>query len=189
MQCDACGSDDSLFVVVSGISHGETRLCRVCALEKGYAFNEGEAALPHVDSILDTFERLDEPVEAEAACPECGMARELLAVAGSLGCPVCVQIFRHQFLMARKRRGLPAGYAGKVPRNLARCIGRPDPGLDTDAPVHTKSATVLIPGAFDGSRLLADMESAVLAEDFEKAALLRDRLGSVRKSGYPHHEA
>lgn len=189
MRCDVCGSSDSLFVVVSGNSQGETRLCRVCALEKGYHFNEGVVALPQVDSILDQLDKLDKEVDSEASCPDCGMGQDQLVGAGRLGCPSCVKVFRRQFLMARKRRGLPAGYAGKIPRSGSAGATSPEAGMEKQAAPEAVSSAFPLPEKLDGSRLLADMESAVLAEDFEKAALLRDRLGSVRISGNPDNEA
>ena len=178
MRCDACGSGDSLFVVVSRDSQGETRLCRVCAIKKGYLSDEGVTAMPQLDSILDQLETTDKPTETEIYCPECRMGLTQLVEAGRLGCPSCVQVFRRQFLLARKRRGLATGYAGKIPRSFGAGAATADLGQG------------ILPssGAFVGSRLLADMESAVLAEDFEKAALLRDRLGSIRINGNADHD-
>jgi len=182
MRCDGCGSGDSLFVVVSGNPQGETRLCRICALEKGYLDNEGVAALPRLDSILD---QLDKPVETEAICPDCGMDQEQLVGAGRLGCPACVRVFRRQFLLARKRRGLPAGYAGKLPRDLTAEYAGPKAGPKGAALPEAGEGSFPISRTLEGSRLLADMETAVLAEDFEKAAMLRDRLGAARTDGKP----
>lgn len=178
MRCDACGSSDSLFVVVSRDSQGETRLCRVCAIKKGYLSDEGLAAVPQMDSILDQLETLDQPTETEACCPECKMGLNQLVETGRLGCPTCVQVFRRQFLLARKRRGLAAGYAGKIPKSLGAGV----------AAVGRGQGILPSSGTLVGSRLLADMESAVLAEDFEKAALLRDRLGSIRINGNADHD-
>jgi protein-arginine kinase activator protein McsA len=165
MRCDACGSGDSLFVVVNENSQAETRLCRSCALEKGYLSADGGAARPQLDSILG---QIDNTGDIEESCPDCGMGSEQLAGSGRLGCPGCIQVFRRQYILARKRRGLPAGYAGKVPRVFA------GPAL-VQGPVP-------LTGPPECARLLADIESAVLAEDFEKAAFLRDRLGSVSGS-------
>jgi protein arginine kinase activator len=166
MRCDACGAGDSLFVVVSGTSRTETRLCRACALEKGYLSDDGEATLPQLDSILG---QMDAAGEAGESCPVCGMGSEELVGSGRLGCPDCIKNFRRQYMLARKRRGLSAGYSGKVPRNFAgQAAGR---------------GGIPLIGAPDSSRLLADIESAILAEDFERAALLRDQLGSVSGNG------
>jgi protein arginine kinase activator len=166
MRCDACGAGDSLFVVVSGNLRTETRLCRACALEKGYLSNDGEATLPQLDSILG---QMDQAGEAGESCPDCGMGPQELERSGRLGCPGCIQSFRRQYILARKRRGLISGYAGKVPCDFAgTAAGR--------------SAVPLMVTP-ESSRLLADIESAILAEDFERAALLRDQLGSVSSSG------
>jgi protein-arginine kinase activator protein McsA len=184
MSCDACGSGDSLFVVVSGNSQGETRLCKVCAREKGYLSDEGQTALPQLDSILD---QLEKPVETEACCPECGMGLEDLVESGRLGCPGCVQVFKRQFLLARKRRGLGTGYAGRIPKRLTTgtaSLETPlESSLDGAEPATAGQASFQSPESLMGSRLLADMESAVFAEDFEKAAKLRDCLGSIRING------
>jgi protein-arginine kinase activator protein McsA len=143
-----------------------------------------------MDTILDQLDQPDKPVESGTSCPVCGMSKDQLVVAGSLGCPFCVQTFRHQFLLARKRRGLPAGYAGKVPLSLAASPGSFPGGQGRGAQPESSPAASLLPcSALEGSRLLADMESAVLAEDFEKAAMLRDRLGSAKNNGYTGNDA
>jgi protein-arginine kinase activator protein McsA len=162
MRCDACGAGDSLFVMVSGISRTETRLCRACAIEQGYLADDGESTLPQLDFILG---QTDAPGDAGDSCPDCGMGSEELVGSGRLGCPGCIQYFRRPYLLSRKRRGLAVGYAGKVPRDFA--------GLASG------QGAVPVKGTLESSRLLADIESAVLAEDFEKAAFLRDRLGTV----------
>jgi protein-arginine kinase activator protein McsA len=208
MRCDACGSGDSLFVVVSGNSQGEIRLCQVCALEKGYLSDEGLEVLPQLESILGQLDRQDPPVEAEPVCPLCGMGQEQLVAAGRLGCPGCVQAFKRQFLLARKRRGLPSGYAGRIPRGFAIGAAKVETGLKRhpaqdavqdavqntaldkshEAAQEAAQVTAPIMATLESSRLLADIESAVLAEDFEKAALLRDRLDSGRGYGKPDNE-
>ncbi|OHD76569.1 MAG: hypothetical protein A3J97_08815 [Spirochaetes bacterium RIFOXYC1_FULL_54_7] len=180
MRCDVCGSDDSLFVVVSDNSQGEVRLCRACALEKGYLSDDGEAASPQLDSILD---QLDKPEDAEGACPHCGMGQEQLTGSGRLGCPACVTAFRRQYLLARKRRGLPVGYAGKVPRDYSARLP-PAYSATLTGPETDPGASPGL-GTLRNSQLLADIESAVLAEDFERAAFLRDRLGSASTGGKP----
>ncbi len=179
MRCDACGAGDSLFVVVSGNSQGETRLCKACALEKGYLADDGGAALPQLESILDQF---DNEGETGESCPHCGMEPAQLSGSGRLGCPACVQAFRRLYLLARKRRGLPVGYAGKVPRNFA---SEPGAALIGNLVPATGSGIAPFGGSSGSSQLLADIESAVLAEDFEKAAFLRDCLGVAKSGGKP----
>jgi protein-arginine kinase activator protein McsA len=117
------------------------------------------------------------------------MPQEQLSGAGRLGCPACVQTFKRKFLLARKRRGLPAGYAGKVPRGFSTLSAGLETGLDPETAPEAGQDSLLLHGALESSRLLADIESAILSEDFEKAALLRDRLGSVRIKGNADNDA
>lgn len=182
MHCDCCGSSDSLFIVVSGNARSEARLCRVCALKKGYLSEEGQVALPQLDFLLEGTGGLEESPETPTHCPVCNMAQEELIRKGLLGCPSCVQVFRHQFLLARKRRGQAFGYAGRIPRRL---LARPREGqLGSQEQVAMKIDRSGLPkDRLEGADLLAAIESAVLAEDFESAALLRDRFGSGEING------
>lgn len=82
------------------------------------------------------------------------------------------------------------GYAGKTPRGVAAGLAGPagpETGLEGDAENRQGDCPFL--EAREGSQVLADMETAVLAEDFERAAFLRDRLGSVRTGGKPDNVA
>jgi protein-arginine kinase activator protein McsA len=109
------------------------------------------------------------------------MGQEQLVGFGRLGCPMCVQVFKRQYLLARKRRGLPGGYAGRIPHACMADPKKVEPGLDGEPSV--RQGVFLAPEAHGSSQLLADIESAVLVEDFEKAAFLRDCLASSRVKG------
>ena len=132
---------------------------------------KGDIASTQLDSILN---QLNKPTKTEEICPVCGMTREQLETSELLGCQSCLRVFKRQYAMARKRRGIAPGYMGKIPRLslYSPAVGvLKEPGMT--ATLGTESS-----GAFNCSSILAEIQSAVLAEDFERAALLRDSLGS-----------
>jgi protein arginine kinase activator len=198
MRCDGCGSSDSLYVVLSGMAQGEIRLCRICALQRGYLSEGGDAVVPQIDSILEQVDSQTGLTESGIICPKCRLTQEQLLETGLLGCPACVESLRRQYLAARKRRGAPAVYAGKIPQGW-RAFSVVAESSETILQKSDESAAMCLSSpqcvpfkalpVDDGERfqLLADIEAAVLAEDFEKAALLRDRLGLAQDNGKLRH--
>jgi len=73
-----------------------------------------------------------------------------LSSAGRLGCARCVPSFRKELSMLWRRAGRPARYAGKVPSG--------------------RSGTDALAG------LRRELSAALEAEDFERAAAVRDEL-------------
>lgn len=96
----------------------------------------------------------DEAEPGAARCPRCGLDAESLRRHGRLGCPACVGALRRELVAQWRRGGRAVPYAGKVPGSLPR---EPAPEART---------------------LRAELAAAVAAEDFERAAALRDALRS-----------
>jgi len=88
--------------------------------------------------------------DPEPACPGCGMPVSELSSAGRLGCARCVPSFRKELSLLWRRAGRPARYAGKVPSG--------------------RSGTDALAG------LRRELSAALEAEDFERAAAVRDEL-------------
>lgn len=88
-------------------------------------------------------------------CPACAWTLERLRSTGRLGCPECARTFRREVDAILRRAGRVNRYEGRVPARAA--------GLGTDA-------------AQSGGNLAASLEKAIVSEDFELAARIRDRL-------------
>lgn len=103
----------------------------------------------------DCLAKLGDEAESVASrCPRCGLDAESFRSQGRLGCPACVGSLRRELIAQWRRGGRAASYAGKVPGSGPRA---PSPEAET---------------------LRAELAAAVAAEDFERAAALRDLLRS-----------
>jgi len=160
MRCDLCGSEDDVFLIRRDGSGDEARLCRSCAAAYGEAsygaVGRGAADVEggHPDARLEAFfgDLGDEPAPGPSpvTCPGCGLGRSEFLATGVLGCVRCVPTFRRDLASLRRRGGHGAPYAGKVPTGLGPAEGR--------------------------EGLAAALRAAIIDEDFERAAELRDRL-------------
>lgn len=152
MRCDVCGSADSVFFIRPDGADGEIRLCRSCAIERGYA-TPGEGIGARLDAMAS------EDASAGRRCPSCGWTDERLKATGRLGCPSCYAAFRRDLEARARKAGRSVKYEGRVPRRGA-IAGSEKP---TDASIGNAA-------------LAEELEAALLAEDFETAAAIRDRL-------------
>jgi len=148
MRCDVCGSSDSVFFIKPDGYGGELRMCRACAVARGYA-SAGDGLGARLDSMMS-----DDGSPATDTCPACGWTAALLRSSGRLGCAGCVAVFRREILASIQRAGGRIPYDGKVPRGGG--VREPD-------------GTSL-------SSLSSSLELAIAEEDFEAAAAIRDRI-------------
>jgi len=155
MRCDACGSIDSVFFIKPDGTGGELRLCRRCALARGYAVGG--------DGVLGAAAEPEPGDGPEPACGECGWTAERLRATGKLGCPACAATFRSLVSAMLARAGARGSYDGKVPRASPS-------SRDADG---SRAAMAL------------SLERAVAEEDFETAASIRDRLRAAAAKARP----
>jgi len=156
MRCDVCGSSDNIFFIKPDASGGELRMCRSCAVTRGYA-SEGEGLGARLDSLLN-----EDTGHSTGTCASCGWTAAMIRSSGRLGCPDCVQSFRREIMTVLKRAGSHGPYEGKVPR---RIFGTSD---------ESSRAT-----------LTTALELAIQSEDFEQAAAIRDRLQAGSRGSVP----
>jgi protein arginine kinase activator len=158
MKCDLC--DKEAVVHLTQVVNGEMKevhLCEEHAVEQGIDLNSPI-------SITDILMGLSGPQKSIAselslACPRCGMAREEFRKTGRLGCPDCYKTFMAELTMAVKAMHHSGQHLGKIPERE---------GVQTR--VKSKIA-----------RLQQDLEAAIVREDFEKAAKLRDQIKKYRE--------
>jgi protein arginine kinase activator len=99
-----------------------------------------------------------EGIASDRECPVCSWSAERLKSTGRLGCPECARSFRRDVDAILRRAGRVSTYEGRVPDRMTR------PGAD---------------GEPDPARLSESLDAAILAEDFESAASIRDVLKDV----------
>lgn len=174
MKCQICGRDDAS-VHVLDIRGGRRRnlwLCLGCARElnpgtgpAGEEPDEGEERPGNdpgagedglVSFMGHSFAAAasEEAPSGEASCPACGYTLSLFARSNRLGCAQCYEFFRPRLQSMLGRFHRHASHLGKVPRQAGAAA----------SPV----AEIM--------RLRVALEKAIVAEDFEEAARLRDRI-------------
>jgi protein arginine kinase activator len=169
--CQACGHRPAVveFIQVTGNERREMALCRECALSVG------------MRAQVEAFQRLSQlligqqspmaaiPDDIRAAmhvkCNGCGMLFEEFVQTGLLGCPQCYHDF-HEYLqpVLRRMHGvIKQTVEGEEPRKM---------------PLHETGHHVEEPetAAMTREHLEMELNLALLEEDYERAAAIRDRL-------------
>ncbi len=169
MRCDICGSGDSIFFIRPDGYGGELRMCRACALARGFASGDASADTSGMSSAVASGDvsggggnspgpehaRDDASAQQKTTCPDCGWTQTLIRSSGRLGCAGCVTVFRREIYSAIQRAGGRVPYDGKVP------------GAGRDVDCSSLAS------------LSSSLELAIASEDFEAAAAIRDRIRAI----------
>ena len=160
MTCQRCSDEASVHLTerVDG-ERRETHLCGRCAREVGIAPPETPPRLG-LDAVVQGLivAHVGELVGdlAERSCPDCGVKFMQFRAEGRLGCPADYDVFREGLLPLIARQHGATRHVGKAPRRT-RPIG--NSGAD-----RTRL------------RARAELRDAIVLEDYERAARLRDQL-------------
>lgn len=159
MKCDRCNKPAVVHEVTvrDGIKK-ELHLCEHHAMEAGIVL-PGQQPINQLLSqfvISQTAKPAAKPVTK--SCPGCGLSFAQFRQSGRLGCAECYQTFEKELsgLIERAQNG-GTHHTGKSPKRAGTSIDR----------------QLLI------QRLVRELDHAVAAEQYERAALLRDRLQSM----------
>jgi protein arginine kinase activator len=140
----------------------DLNLCRECAEKRGFHSPLEGKAFPLAEflaSILDQSLQKVPPELKESKCSVCRIGYSDFVKSGRLGCGNCYKIFRPQLKdLLRKIHGSDV-HRGKIP----------GAGEDVMKPVREQR------------RLQEQLKKAVEAEDFEKAARIRDRIKALER--------
>ncbi len=161
MTCDLCDKPAVVHEVIlrNGVKQ-ELHLCEDHAEAQGYAL----PGQPPLEKILQQFVMASEPKGSGGgssssspalSCDECGLTLTDFRRSGVLGCPACYEAFARALggIIQRAQNG-GTHHVGRAPRRQGASVDR----------------QLMI------GRLVKDLEDAVAAEEFERAAELRDRL-------------
>lgn len=162
MKCDNCGSDDAVVHLTQIVNNEMStfHLCERCAAEKGLEATPEPLTFPLTDFLAQMGETpgsSPEPVQGQQ-CSFCGLTFGDFRETGRLGCPQCYTSFESHI------RGLLRRIHGGT-QHMGKVYLPPDP-----------TATEM------GKRLEVlrrKLQRAVEAEDFERAARLRDEIRTL----------
>jgi len=161
MRCQACKQRPAT-VHLTEIIAGEKRekhLCDECAVGEGITGKNPKVMNDLMAKFIESQQSVREV--AKLACPDCGMTFLQFRKSGLLGCPRDYQVFREPLLslLERAHEGHQE-HVGKVPGD------RDNKG---------KRQHELL-------RLKEDLDRAIAAEEYERAALLRDKINGLEKA-------
>ena len=158
--CDLCGKNEAKLKVRQMEKDGkvrEIRVCPECAQEKG--FSEAEKIRTNAAEVLAEMRKNVAKEDSELVCLRCKMTFADFKRKGRLGCAACYESFRPKLEpLIRRMQGATrhVGRSAKAGHNPAR----------------EKMAV---------EHLREQLQGAIAAEDYEKAADLRDRLDRAEK--------
>lgn len=155
MLCDFCKKQQAT-IFLSQIFKGEIiklDLCEACAKKLQVTDVQGVA----VNELVNKIRLLQEESsrDAECLCPACGMALNDVKQGGQLGCPDCYRAFSKELIAIFEDNQKALKHVGKSPRRA----------LDAVRASRKLSLEV-------------ELQAAIEAEDFKKAADLRDKLSA-----------
>lgn len=170
MQCDFCDSKATVFFtqIIEGVAR-KSNLCDTCAAGQGVTdpdgFLLGDIPLPPgaQDDAADTpgeKSAARPPMDDKTCCPGCGFAFDDLKKTGRLGCSECYRFFRSEIRhnLAGMHKG--TSHSGRVPEGMLEAF-------------QTRQQLEV---------LEKEMAEAIGAEDYEKAAALRDQISQLQET-------
>ena len=154
MQCDVCKTKEAT-VFLTQIVEGKMQkvnLCESCSKEKGVNDPTGFALADLLLGLGSAQEIEKNP--AATKCPVCGFTQADFKKTGRLGCSACYGVFKDALTGMLKNMHKGPTHTGKTPESFrkARKFGDAMKGLQKS------------------------LEQAVAAEEYERAADLRDQI-------------
>ncbi|MEC7834305.1 MAG: UvrB/UvrC motif-containing protein [Gemmatimonadota bacterium] len=158
--CDNCGSKPAT-VNLTQIENNEMssyHLCEDCAAQKGLEATTEPSSSPLPDFLAQIGDEPREEEDSDNECSFCGLMFAAFRETGRLGCPHCYETFE-----AHLRRLLRRVHGGT--KHVGKIYLPPDP---TVSEIEKQMEA-----------LRRRLNRAVEAEDFERAAELRDQMRSL----------
>lgn len=173
MNCERCKNKKAtLFYADEG--GGRHALCASCGAVRDKLGNSGNAPEPDVTEIFipplsltlktELFIPMLAPRElSDKICPGCGTTATALAENGIMGCPCCYSTFFEMIPIKNQILSAGGSVRGRMPYMVRQKIER----------------------AAELSRLSEELRTAVSEENYESAAILRDRIKELKRTD-PH---
>lgn len=167
MKCQKCNKNEAnthVKRVING-EFEEYHLCSECAKEMGYgnAFSGfGPSFADDFNSLFGSFFENALPARTQATrCETCGTTYNDIARTGMVGCADCYDIFADRLLPTIRRVHGNTAHCGKNSLSYKKIENEPEPEKKTESELD---------------KLKAELDEAVKAQEFEKAAQLRDMI-------------
>ena len=158
MLCDDCGKPATIRYVE--MVDGELRdlhLCDDCANTRGMALSLAPLAGPLVNMLMGLLDEMgagDDRPEDGPVCPDCGLSQAEFRSTGKLGCAACYEAFAAELKPLLRRVHGSIVHNGTIPSKAPQDIG-----------ISRRTRALQL-----------ELERAVRAEEYERAAELRDEI-------------
>jgi len=164
--CDQCGEADAVVHLTQIVNNEMTtsHLCEKCAAVRGVESGEEPMNVPLTGFLaqLTDSPSAEDPPDAMGPCSFCGLTFANFRGAGRLGCPHCYTTYESYL------RGLLRRVHGST-QHVGKVYLPPDPAAsDLEKQVEV---------------LRHKLQRAVAAEDFERAAGIRDKIRDLEPAG------
>ena len=176
MTCDICGKKKATVHLTEIVDEqmSEMHLCEECARQKSAQMEQQFGLADLLAGLSDTSKTAAASKESEKSilkCARCELPYEDFRKFGRLGCGECYTSFKeHLTGLLRKIHGSNK-YLGKIPGSHTE---------GQDAPI-SEEIIALLPSE-NLSDLKNQLHTAIAAEDFEKAAQIRDKIRNFEKN-------
>lgn len=177
MVCDSCKKKKAtvhLTEIVDGKT-AEMHLCEECAKERSLQMEQQFGLADLLAGLSDFGKQVKTEEKTRLQCTNCGLSYEDFRKFGRLGCSECYSAFRGHLSSLLKKIHGSSHHLGKKP------VGRPF--VKTIGVAKTDTANALKAETIEETleELKTKLQEAVLAEDFETAAFLRDKIRHLEK--------
>ena len=157
MKCDICGVKEATVHLTEIINDQMTKLhlCENCAKKKGTEMEEHFGLADLLAGLADLGVPTETGKDKRLKCPSCGMTYSDFKKIGRLGCGKCYETFKTYLVPLFKRIHGSDVHMGKMPGKKKR---------------------VKVPKKVDMDDLKKKLKRAIMLEEFEEAAKLRDEI-------------
>lgn len=167
MLCEVCKQNDAtihITKIINGVKY-EFNVCEKCAKERS-DLNFSEEVFPStftfqniLSGIMGYVGNSSQPQKTpEISCKNCGTTYSEFKQKGLVGCNECYESFKSTLDPVIKRVQGSINHAGKIPRKAGKDI------------IHKKKLL----------ELKEDLQKAINAEEYERAAEIRDAIRNLQ---------
>ena len=168
MLCDICKKNNAtvhVTTILNGVKH-ETNICEKCARERENITFPGIMDMSStftfqniLSGLMDYMKQTGSTQnEVENACPSCGTTYSDFKKSGILGCSECYKNFDATLMPVIKRVQGSITHIGKIPQKSGKEI------------IEKRKIT----------NLKDDLKKAITAEEYERAAIIRDEIKDIQ---------
>jgi protein arginine kinase activator len=169
MVCEKCGKNQANTIIRESVNGKvrEVHLCAECAAKLGYdslmktlhPFAGVSVGLPEILGSLFAQSAQDEDDTGGKRCSFCGRSFDEIAQTAMTGCAHCYSEFYGELMPSIQRMHGRTHHVGKIPASAGRDIK--------------------LKNELTGLR--RELDDAVAAQEYEKAAVIRDRIKEMEK--------